>query len=63
MLQNGTEEWDTIFAAAGADDGSVIIAGDTLGSYGAENAGYLDFVAVKIDSDGNTIWAWQVRRT
>lgn len=63
MLQEGTEEWDRIYAAAGADDGSVTIAGNTLGSYGAENAGNFDFVAIKIDRDGNTIWRWQVRRT
>lgn len=61
MLQNGTEELDVIYAAAGADDGSVIIAGITGGSYGAENAGLWDFVAIKIDSNGNFIWAWQVR--
>jgi len=62
-MQDGSEEWDIIYAAAGADDGSVIIAGQSYGSYGAENAGNSDFVAVKIDNDGNTIWAWQVRRT
>ena len=57
VLQDGTEEWDEMYAAAGADDGSVIIAGYTDGSYEAG----LDFVAVKIDSDGNTVWKWQVR--
>lgn len=61
MLQNGTEEWDEIYAAGGADDGSAILAGWTGGSYGAMNAGGHDFVAIKINSDGNTTWQWQVR--
>ena len=61
VLQDGTEEYDYIYAAAGADDGSVIIAGNTYGSYGTLNAGSGDFVAVKIDTNGNTVWQWQVR--
>ena len=61
MLQDGTEENDKIFAAAAVDDGSVIIAGYTEGSYGAVNSGSTDFVAVKIDRDANLMWKWQVR--
>ena len=61
VLQDGTEEYDYIFAAAGADDGSVIIAGYTYGSYEDVNAGSSNFGAVKIDGDGNTVWKWQVR--
>ena len=61
VLQDGSEEWDYINAAAGADDGSVIIAGNTWDSYEDVNAGYSDFVAVKIDGDGSIIWKWQVR--
>ena len=61
VLQDGTEESDHIYAAAGADDGSVIIAGRTWGSYEDVNAGYRDFVAMKFDDDGNIIWKWQVR--
>ena len=63
VLQDGTEAaaWDNIYAAAGADDGSVIIAGNSAGSYEDLNAGSYDFVAVKIDGDGNTVWKWQVR--
>lgn len=61
MLQDGTEEVDFINAAAGADDGSIIITGYTESSYGAVHAGSRDFVAMKIDSDGNIAWQWQVR--
>ena len=61
VLQDGTEENDIIYAAAGADDGSIIIAGYTSFSYEDVNAGSGDFVAVKIDGDGNTVWKWQVR--
>lgn len=39
MLQDGTEQNDFIDAAARADDGSVIIGGNTGGSYGADNVG------------------------
>lgn len=60
MVQDGTEEDDDAFAAVGANDGSVIIAGYTSGSYENMNAGSPDFVAVKIDCDGNPIWQWQV---
>lgn len=63
VLQDATEEQDEIQAAAAANNGSVIIAGYTEGSYGAVNAGSGDFVAVKIDRDGNILWQWQVRVT
>lgn len=61
MLQDGTEENDKIFAVAAVDDGSVIIAGYTEGSYGAVNSGSADVVAVEIDRDANLVWKWQVR--
>ena len=38
----------------------MIVGGNTNGSYGRESAGGLDFVALKLDSNGNAEWAWQV---
>lgn len=61
MLQNGTEEDGYIEAAIGVDDGSVIIAGYTYGSYGAVNVGSSDFLVAKIGSNGNPVWQWQIR--
>lgn len=46
--------------AIGHDD-SVVLAGYTTGDWNAENAGGTDFVAVKLDADGNEVWTWQVR--
>ncbi|CAM9406721.1 unnamed protein product, partial [Ascophyllum nodosum] len=40
-------------------DGSVIVGGITNGSYGRASEGGLDFVALKLDSNGNVEWAWQ----
>lgn len=42
-------------------DGSVFLAGYTLGNWGDVNAGRSDFAVVKIDADGNEIWRLQVR--
>lgn len=45
-----------------AEDGSIVLAGYTVGSWdGSEaNAGEEDFVVVKLDKDGNELWHWQV---
>ena len=61
FAQNGTSGGDNLKGVAIAQDGSIVVAGDTTGSYGRENEGGLDFVAIKLDSDGNVQWAWQVR--
>ena len=44
-----------------AGDGSVVLAGASSGNWSGLNRGGQDFAAVKIDSDGNEIWRWQVR--
>lgn len=49
--------------AVAREDGSVVLAGHTYGSFatyftGDTNA--TDFLAVAIDKDGNELWRWQV---
>ena len=43
------------------DNGSVILVGSSYGDWGASNKGGKDFVAVKLDTDKNVVWKWQVR--
>lgn len=38
-----------------------MISGYTEGDLSGTNAGETDFVAVKLDPDGNVLWRWQVR--
>lgn len=58
--QGGSAGNDLIFAVAIAEDGSVVLAGRTNGSWVGENAGQSDFAAVKLQADGKEIWRWQV---
>lgn len=44
------------------DDGSVVLAGYTLGVWGFESSGDADFAAVKLDENGIEVWRWQVIR-
>lgn len=43
-----------------ANDGSVIVGGNSGGDWGGVNAGGSDFVAVKLDAEGGQVWVWQV---
>ena len=43
-----------------ADDGSVVVGGYTEGDWSGANAGYTDFIAVKLDAAGEEVWVWQV---
>lgn len=38
-----------------------MLAGETYGNWGGDNAGAADFAAVKLDSDGVEVWRYQVR--
>lgn len=50
------------------DDGSVVMSCKSNGDFGVSGSsaassvadGY-NFVAVKLDSEGNVLWTWQVR--
>lgn len=61
VRQNGTTEGETVFDVAIGIDGSIFLAGDTVGSWSGVNAGDLDFLVVKLDDDGKEMWRWQVR--
>lgn len=59
--QGGTDGDDQLTSAVPAGDGSVVLSGDTNGSFSGSNTGGFDFVAVKLDADGNVLWKWQVK--
>lgn len=62
-LQEGTLYPEYLTAATlGGDDGSVILAGNTFGTWtgtSVYSSGTM-FAAVKLDSDGAVLWRWQV---
>lgn len=58
--QGGTEKQDLILNAVMVDNGSVVLAGLTTGNWSGENAGVVDFAAVKLDAEGVEVWRWQV---
>lgn len=61
-VQGGTAFADVLSTVLVGGDGSVVLAGYTSGSWtGSSNAGEEDYLVVKLDSDGNEIWVWQVR--
>lgn len=47
--------------AISREDDSIVLAGYTSGAWADTNKGPNDFAAIKLDSDGNEIWKWQVR--
>ncbi|CAN0127648.1 unnamed protein product [Ectocarpus sp. 12 AP-2014] len=64
--QNGTDAEDSLTACSlgpeSASSETTFLAGRcrfTLGDWAAENAGGSDWVAVKLDSDGNELWSLQ----
>ncbi|CAN0536546.1 unnamed protein product, partial [Laminaria digitata] len=57
--QEGTDRFDAFYGAAAAEDGSVVLAGTTWGSWGGASAGRSDFAAVKLAADGAVLWRWQ----
>ena len=62
VRQNGTSGIDTFYGAADGQDGSIVLAGVTEGSWqGAHLGGTNDFAAVKLDADGVEVWRWQVK--
>ena len=62
LTQDGSATDDTLHAVALTKDGSVILAGSTTGVWGEASIGSDDFAAVKLDAEGNLLWAWQVNR-
>lgn len=60
ILKGGTEEDDYCNGVAMANDGSIIVAGESSGDWGDAMAGFDNFVAVKLDAAGEQIWVWLV---
>lgn len=61
LEQGGTNDAEELNASVMVTDGSVVLAGWTLGNWDGTNAGSYDCAAVKLDVDGNVLWKWQVR--
>jgi len=61
LWQDGTALNETFKAAVAAENSSVILAGSSRGNWSAVNVGEMDFIAVKLDSDGKELWRWQAR--
>eukprot|EP00904_Undaria_pinnatifida_P009181 jgi/Undpi1/5393/HiC_scaffold_2.g00674.m1 len=59
--QGGSEQSDFARDVAIGDDGSVFLAGFTFGDWSNVKSGGSDFAVVKLSTDGNELWRWQVR--
>lgn len=60
-MQEGTPGDEIMWATAAMADGGVVLAGDVSGNYTEDNFGKIDFVAVKLNSEGILQWRWRVR--
>lgn len=58
--QDGSIEYDVITGAAAGSDGSVVLSGYTYGNWSEMNQGEEDYVAFKLDSNGDVVWTLQV---
>lgn len=63
LSQDGTSEIDQAEDCAVGADGSIFLVGYTYGDWEGPNAGGADVAVLKLDSDGNEQWRWQVSRT
>ena len=59
FAQQGTSGEDHLRNVAIAQDGSIVVAGSSYDRE-SEESGF-NFAAVKLDSNGNVQWTWQVR--
>lgn len=61
-MQAGTDgSTDILYGAAASPDGGFFLAGTTAGAWSGSNLGGFDFAVAKINSNGNSVWTWQVR--
>lgn len=60
--QDGTEEDEALYGMAVGGDGSIVLVGGSPGVWTTQHEDEWDFVAVKLDANGNEVWRWQVRR-
>lgn len=59
--QDGTRWEDLITSVVRTTGDGFVMSGHSNGSYGGVSRGGHDFVAIKVDDDGNVLWKWQVR--
>ncbi|CAN0213505.1 unnamed protein product [Ascophyllum nodosum] len=57
--QGGTNSSDVWYGLSVSEDGSVVLAGQTDGSWNATSAGVSDWAAMKLDAEGTVVWKWQ----
>lgn len=63
VSQDGTTGFDILWAVVSVDEeGSVVMAGLSSLDFSGPSVGGKDFVAIKLDSGGTTLWTWQVGR-
>ena len=60
VRQAGSGLNESFRAAAAFDDNSVVLAGLSRGNWSGVTHGEMDFIAVKLDPDGQELWRWQV---
>lgn len=60
-IQAGTPEDEHLRGGAVGSDGSTVLVGHSKGDWNGTNAGDYDFVALKVDAQGEIIWKWQVK--
>lgn len=59
-MQEGTPYSDWMWSVVVVEDGAIILAGETGGSWVEETIGGMNFASVKLDREGNVLWRWQV---
>lgn len=63
LKQFGTAEDDSLFGIDVDGSGNVIVVGKSAGDFAGTNLGGTDGIAVKFDSNGDTLWARQFGST
>lgn len=59
--QDGTDEYDIFYGAAAGSDGSVILCGLTA-VYSGITSDSRPYASIKLDSDGEEVWRFEVIR-
>ena len=59
--QNGTANFDKVCAAVVTADGNIVLSGYTDGDFDGTQIGSYDAAAVKLDTDGQELWRYQVK--
>lgn len=59
-VQEGTAGDDHILGAVGGPNGTFVFAGRTSADWSGSNAGQYDCLVIKVDDQGDILWAWQV---